>query len=201
MRFEDVDTALLARCRKGDLNAFGDLCSQIQQDLYAFIYAQLRDHDDTDEVLQECLLRVHRHLPKLDDLNRFAGWIMRMAVNQCHSQRARAGVKALYPLDDAVEVAEGRMVAGATRPATPGEAVERHEMARDISEAVRALPPKQRAAIVMFEMEGRPIREIAAALECSEGAVKFGLHEARKKLRESLRQYLPARKGGAAPAR
>jgi RNA polymerase sigma-70 factor (ECF subfamily) len=201
VRFEEVEPALLARCQAGDLDAFATLCGQIQQDLYAFVYAQLRDHDDSDEVVQECLFRIHRHLPKLENLGRFAWWVMHMAVNQCHSQRSRASVRPLYSFDDAVEVDEERMVAASTRPPSPSESIERREMARDIDEAIRALPPKQRAAIVMFEIEGRPVREIAGVLECSEGAVKFGLHEARAKLREALRQYLPVRKGGAAPPR
>jgi RNA polymerase sigma-70 factor (ECF subfamily) len=59
-----------------------------------------------------------------------------------------------------------------------------------VNTAIAQLPPRQRSAIILYELENRPVREIAEILECSEGAVKFNLHEARKKLQELLRDQL-----------
>lgn len=190
MRFEAVDPALLRKCQQGDLAAFEQLCSLIQQDLYGYVYSQLRNHDDTDEVLQECLVRVFRHLPKLQDLGSFPWWIMRIALNQCHSLRSRSNCRALYPLEEEVEVAQERRVGASRPPVSPREAVQRKETMHDIETAIAQLPPRQREAILLFEVEDHSIKEIAQLLECSEGAVKFNLHEARKKLKEYLGGYL-----------
>ena len=78
-------------------------------------------------------------------------------------------------------------------------------MRDDINAAIRQLPPRQRDAIVLFEVEDLSIREISELLGCSEGAVKFHIHEARKRLRGLLEHYLrpgpselhPERKGHA----
>jgi RNA polymerase sigma-70 factor, ECF subfamily len=190
MRFAGVGRELLDRCRSGDMDAFDELCRAVQQELYAVIYSMLRNHDDADEALQECLVRLYRHLPQLNDLDRFPWWLMRIAVNQCNSARARAAVRALYPLNEEVEIQNEELVWQSGRVDSPRRALERKEMQTDIDAAIRELPPRQRSAVVLFEVEGRTIKEIADLLECSDGAVKFNLHEARKKLRELLKAYM-----------
>ena len=188
MRFDEVDTAQLQRAGDGDTTAFEQLCFAIQPDLYAFIRSHLRNHDDTEEVLQECLVRLHRHLHSLDDKSRFPWWLMRMAVNQCNSQRVRAAKRVSLPLDDAMRSEPQQLVAAAVPAPTPRESAERGDLRRRLDEAIALLPPRQRAAIVLFEVEDRPIAEIAQMLDCSEGAVKFNLHEGRQKLRQMLKE-------------
>jgi RNA polymerase sigma-70 factor, ECF subfamily len=194
MRFVGVDDTLLARCRLGDIRAFEELCALIQQDLYRLIYSFMRNHDDTDEVLQDCLLRVFKHLSQLNDLGKFPWWLMRIAVNQCNSMRARSLAKVLYPLDDSVEPPNERIMWNSGSGESPRRALERKEMREEIDLAIRELPPKQREALILFEVEGMSLKEIAALLECSEGVVKFNLHEARKKLRAFLGPYAVSRK-------
>lgn len=198
MRFEGIDLRLLERCRGGDLDAFDKLCRVIQRDLYGFVYSLVRNHDDADEVLQECLVRVYKHLPKLQELDRFPGWLMKMAANQCHTQRTRVGAKAMLPLQEGVDVPNERVVGGAEPADSPREALENKQMMECVDAAIAGLPPRQRMSVILFELENRPIREIAEMLECSDGAVKFNLHEARKKLRGALGQYLAPRPKGAA---
>ena len=186
MRFDEVDTGLLQRTARGDAAAFEELCAAIQPDLYAFIHSHLRNHEDTDEVLQECLVRIHRHLHTLADLARFPWWLMRMAVNQCNSHRVRAAHHASVPLDDGIRVEPGSLVAAATPPASPREHAERGDTRRRVDEAIAMLPPRQRSAIILFELEDHPIAEIAGILECSEGAVKFNLQIGRASCRERV---------------
>jgi RNA polymerase sigma-70 factor (ECF subfamily) len=194
VRFEGVDIALLDACRSGDLVAFERLCRAVEADLYALLFSLLRDHDATDEALQECLIRIHGHLPALRDLERFPGWVMKMAVNQSRSVRARAQRVRLQPLEDGVEYPNELVVGHPHAGDSPPAVAQRAEMMAEVNAAIAALPERQRAAIVLFEIEDRSIREIAEILDCSEGAVKFNIHEARKKLRQALGHYLPARK-------
>lgn len=197
MRFEGIHRELLEACRGGNFDAFEELCVAVQRDLYGFIYSVMRNHDDTDEVLQETLLRIHKHLPQLEDLDKFPGWAMRIAVNQCNSHHTHNNAKALYSLDTEIEVQNEDVVGTGRAPESPRDAMARTETKEHINIAISQLPPKQRAAIVMFEVEERSIREIAEILECSEGVVKFNIHEARKKLRKSLGPLLRGETGGA----
>ena len=190
MRFDAVPVDLLRRAGAQEPGAFDELCSAVQVDLYAFIFSHLRNHDDTDEVLQECLYRVHRHLAKLDDLSRFPWWIMKMAVNQCATLRARSHKHDTVELEENLGLKAANLLAAAAPPASPRESAERGDVRRCVNEAVATLPPRQRSAIVLFELEHQPISEIARMLECSEGTVKFNLHEGRKKLRAILTDTL-----------
>jgi len=200
MRFANVDEQLLVLCRQGDEAAFERLCEEIQRDLYGFLYSMLHDHDEADEALQECLVRVYKHLSQLNDLGKFPGWLLRMAVNQCNTQLSRNRSVKLVPLDESIETPNERVLANPVNGASPRDILERRQMMSELNTAIGALPPRQREAIVMFEVAGQSIREIAAILECSEGAVKFNIHAAREKLKQSLSHYLPrqSRKGAMA---
>ena len=199
MRFDSFDSELVSRCRAGNGAAFEELCRRVMPELYGFIYSMLRSHDDTDEALQECLVRVHRHIAKLDDPAKFGWWLMKIAVNQCRSMRGRAGAHQPVHLDEALEYPNERVVGTARAGASPRESASLGETRRILDAAIRALPERQRAAVILFEVEDRPIREVAELLECSEGAVKFNLHEARKKLRAALTaaEADPDKNGGA----
>ncbi len=190
MRFDAVPPDLLRRASEQAPGAFDELCTAVQVDLYAFIFSHLRNHDDTDEVLLECLYRLHRYLAKLDDLTRFPWWLMKMAVNQCATLKARHQKHDTVELEENLGLMGADHLAAATPPASPRESAQRNDMRRCVNEAVATLPPRQRSAIVLFELEHQPISEIARMLECSEGTVKFNLHEGRKKLRVILTETL-----------
>ena len=194
MRFTNVGPRLLERCRSGDLDAFDELCALIQHDLYSLLYAILRSHDDTDDAMQECLVRALRHLPQLQELEKFPGWMTKMAVNQCKTMLTRRRTRGFVPLEEQIEVPNESVVAAGQQPPSPRKSLEGKELAGLIDAAIRSLPQRQRAAIMLYELENHPIAEIAGMLGCSEGAVKFNLHEARKKLKVALGDYLPVRR-------
>jgi RNA polymerase sigma factor (sigma-70 family) len=198
VRFSDVEPRLLERCRSGDVDAFDELCGLIQHDLYTLLYAILRNHDDSDDALQECLVRTFRHLPQLESLDKFPGWMTRMAVNQCKTLLARRRNRAFVPLAEEIEIPNDSVVAAGQAPASPRHSLESKEIAAHIGAAIRTLPHRQRAAITLYEIEQHSVAEVAAILGCSEGAVKFNLHEARKKLHDRLKEYLPIRRGAEA---
>jgi RNA polymerase sigma-70 factor (ECF subfamily) len=68
----------------------------------------------------------------------------------------------------------------------PRDKASRRQIREHIEEAMGTLPDRQQTAVVLFEIEGCSIKEIATAMSCSEGAVKFNIHEARKKLQRRL---------------
>jgi len=190
---QDVPIELVSRCQQGDPSAFEELVGRIGPDLYKMIFAQVRDHDDTDEILQECLIRIYKHLATLREVVKFPGWISRMIVNQCHSHRLKRSRTAMESTDDQVEISDRDVMWQNPHVGNPRKVLMRKEILQEINGAIRDLPPRQRSAIVLFEVEGFSIREIAEAMKCSEGAVKFNIHQARKKLKASLRQYVRKR--------
>jgi RNA polymerase sigma factor (sigma-70 family) len=189
--FAELDLELVTRSQSGDPAAFDSLCSEVGSDLYRFLLAHLRNHDDADDAYQEVLIRVHRHLPRLREPRKFPGWVKRIAINQCHTLRARAARKSLASWDALEETPDiPETVWQPQGVETPRQAALRGEMGEQINQAIVQLPPRQRTCLVLFEVEGHSIRDIAETLGCSQGAVKFNLHQARKKLQGSLKQYL-----------
>lgn len=210
MRFDAIPLDVLERCRDalsrpdraaGDAE-FEALAEQLLPDLRALLFGLLRDHDETDDVLVECLVRIHRHLPSLLDLGKFPAWIIRMAVNQVHGARAKSSARPMTTLDadDAPEPEPRTRVGHAATPPSPRAAAEGRQMRATLDAALGTLPPRQRDSVTLYEIEGMSVREVALTLECSEGAVKFHLHEGRKKLRNALGATIAGTTTAAAPA-
>ena len=186
MALADVPMELIKASRGGDRASVEQLLHLISPDIYRIVFSMLRDQDDTDEVVQETLIRLFRHIDKLKEPECFAAWAMRIAVNQVQTWRMKKNRLRTYEINDLTSHEEGVIVfAGATGP-NPREAAAMREMRREIEGAMAALPDRQQTAVMLFELEGCSIKEIAAAMSCSEGAVKFNLHEARRKLQGRL---------------
>ena len=186
MALADIPVSLIKNARDGGSDAIEQLMMAISPDLYRIIFSMLRDHDDTDEVMQESLLRVFRYLKKLRDCSRFTPWAIRIAVNQVHTYRMKRGKNRFYTLEEELEPKEGAVILNSTPAPDPRDAASRNETRAKIVRAMKALPNRQQTAIMLFELEELTIRDIANVMECSEGAVKFNIHEARKKLQRSL---------------
>lgn len=186
MPLADIPPHLIEQCRRRDDAAIGDLMRRISPDLYRIVYSMLRDHDDTDEVVQETLLRIFRHIGKLKDPTRFAPWAMRIATNEVQTWRVKKGRNRFYEMDEGLEPMDGVIVVAGRPARNPRERATDLQVREQIEQAMAQLPKRQQTAIVLYEIEGCSVREIAGAMACSEGAVKFNLHEARKKLRLRL---------------
>jgi RNA polymerase sigma-70 factor (ECF subfamily) len=186
----DVSTQLIKRCQLGEPEAFEELCRQIIHELFNWVFSILRDPDDTDEVLQESLIRVFKHIGTLKEADKFPQWLIRIAINQCYTHRSRKSRTEHYSLSEEIMVKTESNLFHPREVANPRQVLMQKEVLGEINAAIAKLPPKQRTAIMLFEVKGHSIREIAALLRCSEGAVKFNIHQARKKLRRELQHHL-----------
>ena len=186
MSLQDIPVSLVEACRQGDHAAVDQLLRQISSDIYRIVYSMLRDHDEADEVVQETLVRLFRYIHKLKEPEKFASWAMRIAVSQVQTWRMKRGRQRSFEFNDPMDDEESVIVMTRAPQANPREEVARRQMREQIESAMTELPDRQQTAVVLFEIEGCSIKEIASAMSCSEGAVKFNIHEARKKLQRRL---------------
>jgi len=125
---------------------------------------------EADDCLQETLLSALRAYPRLRPGSNVRGWLLTIARNKAmDSHRARR--RQPVPVGESLDAPAGGS----------------HEFEGDDEElwaAVRELPPKQRAAVVLRFVNDLSHREIAAVLDCSEPAARRSLHEGLSKLRE-----------------
>src|SRR3954465_3794707 len=130
--------------------------------------------DDAQDCLQETLIAALRAYPRLRTGSNGRAWLFTIARNKAldeHRARARRPVPVL-------DVPEAGPAAAAEDPASGADA--------GLWDAVRELPPKQRAAVVLRYVNDFSHREVAAVLDCSEDAARRSLHEGLSKLRKEM---------------
>lgn len=177
---------LVERAKGGDLDAFGALVARYQDRVYAVAYGVVRHPDDALDLAQEAFARAFQSLQSFRGEARFSSWIHRIVVNLALDHLRRGARKEAAPFDDRLAVAP---TSASSTDADPSVAVERQEIRERLRLGVAALPPEQRATLLLREVEGLSYREIARAMGCSIGTVMSRLHYARRKLREALAPY------------
>lgn len=139
-------------------------------------YMILGDRDVAEEMAMEAFVKTFSGWTRIRDVDRADAYLRRAVVNLCRSRIRRRSIE--YRVNAVTYKREERRA--------PDWDPDRHEDARRVWAAVKELPPRQRAAIVLRYMEDLNEREIADALECSVGTVRSQLSRARQKLQRWL---------------
>ncbi len=147
---------------------FGEVLERHEREIFAYALRLTGSRHDADDLYQETFLAAFRAWPPPRRDNERA-WLYRIATNKA-IDRAR-GRRPTVSMEDL------RLAA----PDRDGVTL------LDLSRAIRELPAGQRAAFVLHAVEGRPYREIAATLACSEEAARTRVAEAMKKVRAKVR--------------
>jgi RNA polymerase sigma-70 factor (ECF subfamily) len=167
---------LLEAVGRGDEEAFRRLVEPYQPGLRAHCHRMLGSLHDAEDALQDALLRAWRGLRSFEGRSSLRRWLYRIATNASLDAIARRPEHVLS-LDFALPVdvdTEG-----------PAATYERHEAVElAFVAALRHLPPRQRAVLVLREVLGFSANEVAQALGTTVAAVNSGLQRARKTLHE-----------------
>jgi RNA polymerase sigma-70 factor, ECF subfamily len=175
-----TDEALVRQARAGSRPAFEALVRRYQKPLYFLCLRYVHDHDAASDLTQRSFIRV---LEKLDDLredNTFKSWLFRIAANlSLNHIRDHARF-----VDESAAVSEDPG-AGAAGPDVQS-LLEAAETSQALREAVALLPTKQRMTLELRVYEELSFKDIAVALDTTEGAAKVNFHYAVKRLRDLL---------------
>lgn len=177
---------LLRRARGGDGRAFEDLAREAEAGLYRHVLRIVGNVAEAEDVVQDALLSAWKSLAAFQG-GSFRAWVFRIATNRSIDvirARRRRGELPLEPPDDAeFEWAE---------PAAPGtdllEIASRSEAMAAVEEALTGIPPEQRAALLLRDVEGFSYEEIAQITAVEVGTVKSRIHRARAAVRNVLVQ-------------
>lgn len=174
-----ADMALVARCRAGDLAAFGELYAAHAGKLFSVACRMLGNPVDAEDILQEIFLSAHRKLEGFRGESALGTWLYRLAMNQCldylRSRAARTS-QLTEAFDDEPALHQ---------PGRSGLA-EQTVARMDLERALAQLPAGCRAAFVLHDVQGLDHREVAEALGIAEGTSKSQVHKARLRLRGIL---------------
>jgi RNA polymerase sigma-70 factor, ECF subfamily len=179
-------TTLVERARGGDREALGAVLASVAPSVHRFALRMCKNGHDADDVLQDTLMNVAKHLGDFEGRAALTSWVFTLTRNAC--ARRRRGLKNRPPVSD------DRVAEAADTAPTPEARAAGQEMMTALSAALDALPDDYREVILLRDVEELTAAETAAALEVSVDAVKSRLHRAREALRAALRPLLePAR--------
>lgn len=147
---------------------FGELLERHEREIFAYALRLTGRREDADDLYQETFLAAFRGWPPTRRDHERA-WLYKIATNKAIDRDRRK--RPTVSVDDLSLAAPDRD--GVTL--------------LDLGNAIKKLPAGQRAAFVMRTVEGRPYREVAVALDCSEEAARTRVSEATKKVRAALR--------------
>jgi len=178
-----TDELLLQRAGEGDQAAFQELYERHRLPVFRFAYRLLGSIEAAEDVTHDCFLSLIRRSDSFDpERASLRTYLFAAARNLAMKHFRRLGREG--SLD---ELAEAQVASSRQEPL---RRVLREEMENQVRDAVLALPPLQREAVVLFEYEDLSLSEIAAITQSDVGAVKARLHRAREGLRRMLRPYL-----------
>ena len=179
---------VIRRCLSGDQQAQEELVLAAQNRVYYHCRKMLKHEEDALDATQEILISMLTRLDRLQDPEAFWGWLSAMTANHCRNVLTRGRREAQIPEDN-----EGNSLLDAfeslDEQTVPDKALDNDETRRMIVELVDQLPPPQRQCVLMFYYEEMSVKDIAAALETSEGTVKSRLNYARKAIKSGVDAY------------
>ena len=175
------DQELLRAHVDGDPDAFGELFARHRDRLWAVALRTMGNPDDAADGLQDGMVAAFRRAGSFRGEAAVTTWLHRVVVNACLDRLRAAKIRRFDALPDDVDD-RGTVVATAALDDRPEEAAEAAERRRRVLDALATLPPEQRAALVLVDMEGYPVAEVAEMLGCAEGTVKSRCSRGRTRL-------------------
>jgi RNA polymerase sigma-70 factor (ECF subfamily) len=176
------------RARAGDESAFALLVERHERMVLRTALRLLGNRDAARDAAQEAFFRLHRYLSRFDETRELGPWLYRVVVNVCRDLARRRGPVPLVALDDASAAARAATEDGF---ATLEEEIDRARQRSLVQAALRTLPEKERAAIVLRDIEGLPTADVARILGSSEGTVRSQISTGRLK----IKRFVQARRG------
>src|SRR5665213_4496379 len=149
----DPDVELLHRHLDGDPAAFTEIFRRHRDQLWAVALRTTGDPEDAADAVQEALISAMRHAASFRGDAKVSTWLHRIVVNACLDKLRRRAAHPTSPLPDDERA-----------PSTNRDAFAERDTAADVEAALATLPADKRAGIVIVDIEGDPVAEVAALL-------------------------------------
>lgn len=182
------DSELLARHVAGDPDAFAEIVRRHRDRLWAVALRTLGDREEAADALQDALVSAYRAAHTFRGQSAVTTWLHRITVNACLDRARKAATRRTSPVADNERFEQ--LLEPAESAAAPAERLALH---RELLAALATLPPDQRAALILVDMQGYPVAEAAAILDTPVGTVKSRCARGRARLLPLLVHLRPGR--------
>jgi RNA polymerase sigma-70 factor (ECF subfamily) len=170
--FREVeDRDLIAKAKRGDVDAYNLLVSRWEKRVFNYLLRLVANREDALDVSQDVFLKAYQNLPKLDAVEKFAGWLFRIAHNEAFSMLRKRKPEGEMPYE------QGGAETGKLLPM---------ELSLAVDSALKRLSEDQREAVLLKVYQGFKFDEMAEILGCPVSTVKSRLYTALDVLKTTL---------------
>jgi RNA polymerase sigma-70 factor (ECF subfamily) len=176
-----------------DQGQFESFMQDYQDMVYTTALRLVGNEADAEDIAQETFLRAYAHFDELQHSPTAGGWLKTVARNLSLNHLTRYRTRWQFFSESTQDGHEEHdLTERISAPDPDDQAADLADKRTIIEDAIRALPPAQRAALVLYHFEDMSYEEIAANLKVSLGKVKTDIHRARESLRRKLGHRLAA---------
>jgi len=176
------EAALVQRVQAADQMAFREIVERYQSKVFSIIYGILRNHNDAEDIAQQVFTKVYFSIRSFDFRSSLLTWVYKITVNQCYDYLRKKKVRRLvYESDFSAEDALRMQSSEPARDQRPSVDVTLAQ--RDLAMKLLArLPEEERMLLLLKEVEGHSVEELAEMTGINENTIKVKLFRARQKL-------------------
>lgn len=184
---------LLQRLQDGEESAMADLAAAYSPKIQQLAFRYLRNKEDAEEVVQDVLYKVYRHVGEFRGEAALSSWIYRITFNAAMSRLRSASYQRAQEAKRAAAAQEDNTAQVLAEPADwsniADEQLLRSQLRRRLFRAVLALPAIYRAPVVLRDIQGMSTEEASAMLRVKDQTLKSRLHRGRLMLRKQLADF------------
>lgn len=176
------EAALVRRAQAADEMAFREIVEHYQSKVFSIIYGILRNHNDAEDIAQQVFTKVYFSIKSFDFRSSLLTWVYKITVNECYDYLRKKKVRKLvyesdFSEEDALRM-ENSEPARDQRPPVDVTLAQRDLVLKLLSR----LPEEERNLLLLKEVEGHSVEELARMTGINENTIKVKLFRARQKL-------------------
>jgi RNA polymerase sigma-70 factor (ECF subfamily) len=172
------DRELVRRAQANDKGAYEELIKRHQQRVFAVAAGILRRHEDVEDIAQQVFVKAYFSLKRFDGRAAFSTWLHRITLNECWDLLRKKKVRPLLYESDLSEEQAQRVADSESGGAGP-DIRQRLENQQRVERLLAGLEERDKLMLILKEVEGFSIEEIAEVLDLNANTVKVRLFRAR----------------------
>jgi len=182
------DRELVRRAQHGDKEAFEVLVGKHQGRVFAVAGGILRNREDVEDIAQQVFLKAYFSLKRFDQRAAFSTWLYKITVNECWDLLRKRKVRPLVFESELSEEQAHMYQSAGEKPEHTPDVSERLETRQQLERWMECLEERDREMLVLKEVQGFTVEEIAEMMEINGNTVKVRLFRARQRIAEVVRR-------------
>jgi RNA polymerase sigma-70 factor (ECF subfamily) len=182
------DRELVRRAQREDQEAFEELIRRHQHRVFAVAGGILRRREDVEDIAQQVFVKAYFSLKRFDQRAAFSTWLYKITVNECWDLLRKKKVRPLVYESDLSEEQAKQVIAAEGKDSGGPDISDRLEARQRVERLLEGLDERDRLMLILKEVEGFAVEEIAQVLDLNANTVKVRLFRARRRIVNKVRK-------------